>query len=87
MNPNTIIRTPYHQQPMSLVFKAIKQKVFRQLHCMECGQPFADITDKVVIAYDGATPMERYEPDKMGTVEVHCPRHQCKQYYRLEFAV
>lgn len=66
--------------------KAMKQKMYRQLHCQECGQPYADITDKVVMAFDGESDMTRYEPDRIGLVEVHCPRHQCKQYYKLEFA-
>lgn len=78
--------TPYNQQPITLVMKAVKQKVFRQAHCFECGRPFLDITDKIVTAFDGDTPIEQLKPDEFGIVEAHCSRHDCKQYYRLEFA-
>lgn len=87
MYPATVIRTPYHMLPITIVLKAIKQKVYRQLHCLECGQPIADITDKVLMTFDGDTPMETYSPDRIGLIEVHCNRHQCKQYYRMEMAV
>lgn len=78
--------TPYNQQPITVVIKAIKQKVFRQAHCFECGQPIAEITDKIITTFDGATPIEHLLPDDMGLIEVHCKRHTCKQYYRMEFA-
>lgn len=87
MIPSSTVRTPYHKQPITIVMKAIRQKTYRKLHCYECGQPFADISDKVIIAFDGETPVSRYEPDRIGMVEIHCTRHQCKQYYRMEFAV
>lgn len=87
MNDYSIIRTPYHQQPITIVLKAIKQKAYRQLHCLECGQPIADITDKVLMTFDGDTPVQTYEPDRLGLIEIHCPRHQCKQFFRMEFAV
>jgi hypothetical protein len=87
MNPKRVFRTPYHQQAITVVLKATKQKIYRHMHCIECGMPFADITDKVLMTFDGDTPISTYEPDKIGLIEVHCPRHQCKQYYKLEMAI
>lgn len=87
MYPNTLIRTPYHELPITIVNKAMRQKTYRQLHCLECGQPIADITDKIVVVIDGETVIEQLEPSRIGIVELHCPRHQCKQYYRMEFAI
>lgn len=87
MNQQTRIRTPLHRQPITLAFKALQQKVYRHLHCMECGMPFLDITDKVLIASDAETPVEQLRPNELGVVTIHCPRHQCKQYYNLDLAV
>lgn len=87
MSPTAFVRTPYHMLPITIVLKAIKQKVYRQLHCLECGQPIADITDKVLMTYDGDSAIESYSPDRIGLIEIHCPRHQCKQYYRMEQAL
>lgn len=80
-------RTPYNEMPQTYVLKAVQQKVFRQLHCIECGWPLADITDKVIVTFDGNTPVEKLIPDRIGLVEIHCKRHQCKQFVRLEFAI
>lgn len=82
-----MFRTPYNELPITLINKAMQQKVFRQLHCQECGYPTCDITDKVVIVYDGGVMIEKLIPDAIGLVEVMCHRHQCKQHYRMEFAV
>lgn len=79
--------TPYNELPITLAIKATRQKVYRELHCMECGNPIAEITDKVVFAFDGETEFERLEPNRIGVVNLHCKRHSCKQYFRLEFAV
>jgi hypothetical protein len=65
----------------------MKQKVYRHLHCMECGMPIADITDKVVMAYDGATTFDSLIPEAIGLVEIHCPRSSCKQFFRMEFSL
>lgn len=80
-------RTPYHQLPITLVRKSIHQPMLRQLHCLECGWPIADITDKVVVVFDGETMIDRIVPNAIGITEVYCHRHQCKQRYRLEFAL
>lgn len=78
--------TPYNEQPITVVLKSMKQKVFRQAHCWECGMPVAEITDKIVTVFDGVTPIEQLRADTFGVVEFHCKRHACKQYYRMEFA-
>lgn len=82
-----MLRIPYNELPITLVNKAMQQKVFRQLHCMECGQPFAEITDKIVVVYDGGIMIEKLLPDAIGLIDIMCHRHQCKQHYRLEFAI
>ena len=56
------------------------------MHCMECGMPFVDITDKALLVFDGSTPLASYDTTKVGLIDIHCPRHQCKQYYRMEMA-
>jgi hypothetical protein len=86
INQDSTIRTPYHKQVITIVLKAVTQKKLRRLHCMECGWPIADISDKVLVVFDGETAIDTLEPDNHGVVELHCRRHQCKQYYRLEFA-
>lgn len=79
-------RTPYNEQPITVVLKAVQQKAYRHVHCSECGMPYADITDKILTMFDGNTIISTYEPNRIGLIEVHCPRHTCKQYYRMEFA-
>lgn len=82
-----LVRTPYHQLPITIVNKAMQQKVYRPLFCIECRWPLAEITDKIVIVSDGSTVVEHLRPDGIGLVEMHCPNHRCKQYYRMEFAL
>jgi hypothetical protein len=78
--------TPLSYLPITLVMKALQQKTFRKQHCLECGYPFAQIVDKVVVAFEGDEQIGKYEPDLIGLVEVQCPRRQCRQHYRMEFA-
>lgn len=87
MHPDSLVRTPYYQLPISLVNKAIRQKVYRPLFCIECRWPLAEITDKVVIVSDNSVIIEQLIPDRIGMVEIHCSNHRCKQYYRMEFAL
>jgi hypothetical protein len=87
MNQSTVIRTPLHRQPISLVFKSIQQKVHRPIHCIECGYTIAQVTDKVVIASDGTIPLSRLDPDQFGIIDLRCKYHTCKQFYRLELAL
>lgn len=86
MNDYTIIRSPMNQLPITLINKAIRQKVHRHLHCIECGKTIAEITDKVVIVSDGMTTLEQLRPDEIGIVDIQCKYHNCKQMYRMEFA-
>lgn len=81
------MRSPFNLMPITLVNKAMEQKYYRQLHCLECGWPIADITDKVVVAMDGETVIGDLPKSAIGVVELHCPRHTCKQRYRMEFAL
>ena len=81
----TTSRTPYYELPITLVQKATRTKVYRKLHCLECGMPFAEITDKVVAILDFASPLAEMSPDGLGVVACHCPRKICQQRYRFEF--
>lgn len=87
MHVDTIIRTPWHQIPISIVNKAMNQKVYRNLHCSECGWPLAQITDKIVVISDHNVEIEKLIPDAIGLVETHCQNHRCKQFFRMEFAL
>lgn len=87
MRIDTPVRTPYHQLPITIVNKAMRQKVYRPVYCVECKWPLAEITDKVVIISDGDISLEHLIPDALGIVDIHCSNHRCKQYYRMEFAL
>lgn len=87
MQIDTLIRTPYHQLPITIVNKAMRQKVYRTLFCVECKWPLAQITDKIVIVSDGGMEIQQLMPDNIGLVEMHCQNGHCKQYYRMEFAL
>lgn len=78
--------TPYHEMPITVALKAVRQKVYREAHCIECGMPFCTITDKVVTIMDFDTPVMDLRPDIIGVVGAYCPRRQCQQRYRFEFA-
>ena len=85
MHVDSIIRTPWHKLPISILMKSREQKVYRKIHCLSCGMPIGDITDQVLMLSDSSTPVAELHPDHMGVIEVHCPRHTCKQYFRYEF--
>lgn len=87
MQIDSLIRTPWHQVPITIVNKAMRQKVYRTLFCVECAWPLAQITDKVVVISDNDTEISQLMPDNIGLVETHCQNHRCKQYYRMEFAL
>jgi hypothetical protein len=84
---NARIATPYYDMPITLVQKATNHKVFRQVHCLECGMPFAEITDKIITILDFDTPIDMLIPNVLGVVACHCPRKACQQRYRFEFAL
>jgi len=73
--------------PITIVNKAMRQKVYRDLFCIECKWPLAQITDKIVLVSDGGMQIEELIPNNFGIVETHCGNHRCKQFYRMEFAV
>lgn len=77
-------RTPYIEQPITVVLKAIKQKVLRELHCIECGWPLGAITDKILVVFDGETQVNQFVPDALGVIALRCKR--CKQNYKIEVA-
>lgn len=87
MNEYTVIRNPLNQLPITLVNKAIRQKLRRPLHCLECGKTLCFITDKVILVADIPDDVSRLVPDAIGIVDIQCQQHVCKQQYRLEFAL
>lgn len=78
-------RTPYTEQPITIVLKAIKQKVLREMHCIECGWPLGAITDKILLTFDGETQTDEFAPDRLGVIAIRCKR--CKQNFKIEIAV
>jgi len=85
-SPNRL--APFHTSPISLGFFAEKQKAYRQIHCIECGLPILEITDRVVYATDAEAPIEAYSHNGGANLmfEKLCHRHTCKQRYRVEVA-
>lgn len=77
--------TPYSAMPITIGLYATKQKVFREIHCIECGMPFLNITDKVITLMDFDTPIEDYRPDVVGRVQMRCTRKNCAQRYVVQF--
>lgn len=73
---------PWNTMPITLAFKAMERKSFRDIHCLECGWPFVTVTDKVVSIIDGAGPINDIYPDNKTIIEVRCKN--CKQYFRLD---
>lgn len=83
MNVDTYIRTPYNQLPITLAYKSIDRKLYRDQYCIECGHPFMAISDKVVTIYDGNIPVEKLRIDER-VLEARCRYHPCKQWFRIE---
>ncbi len=82
MNVDTLIRTPYNQMPITLAYKSIDRKLYRDQYCIECGHPFISISDKYITITDATTPIEMLRTDERVS-EARCRYHYCKQYYRL----
>jgi len=80
MRIDAIIRTPYHQMPITLALKSVDRKVYRDQYCIECGHPFITISDKYVSIVDAAIPVQMLRGgDRM--IGGRCNSHQCKQRY------
>lgn len=77
--------TPYPLLPITLALVATKQKVYREVHCVECGLPFMSITDKIATIMDFNTPTDQLQPNVMGIINTSCTRRSCRQVYRLQF--
>lgn len=82
MNLDQFVRTPYHQMHISLVYRSIDRKVYRDQFCLECGQPFMAISDKFLSIQDNSIPTELLRTGER-VVEARCKRHTCKQYYKV----
>ena len=82
MNTNILIRTPYHQMPITMALKSIDRKVYRDIYCVECGHPFMAISDKFVTILDTNIKAEKLRSAEM-IIETRCKYHSCKQYYNV----
>ncbi len=77
-----ITRTPYNQLHISLVYRSIDRKVYRDQFCIECGRPFIAISDKFVSIIDATTPTELLRTGER-VLEARCKNHYCKQHYKV----
>lgn len=76
------VRTPYNQMPITMVYKSIDRKIYRDQYCQECGHPYMAISDKVVTVFDSNIPVDMLrEHDRL--IETRCRFHTCKQRYNL----
>lgn len=82
MNVDKLIRTPYHEIPITLSVKAIDRKVWRDQYCVECGKPFIAINDKFVSIIDAAFPVQLARGREL-VIEARCGFHYCKQRYNI----
>lgn len=82
MNIDKLIRTPYNQMPIALVYRSIDRKLYRDQYCLECGKPFIAISDKFYSVQDGGIPIQQLRTNDR-VVEARCKSHYCKQYYRV----
>jgi len=79
---DTRTRTPYNQLPMTMVLKSVDRKVYRDIHCLECGHPFVAISDKVISIIDATTPIEILRENEQ-VIEARCRYTYCKQFFRF----
>lgn len=82
MNLDSFVRTPYHQMHITMVYRSIDRKVYRDQYCLECGRPFMAISDKFVSLIDATIPTELLRNGER-VIETRCKNHTCKQYYKL----
>jgi hypothetical protein len=78
--------TPYNQQPITIFSKALQQRVFRDIHCIECGWVMGQVVDKTLVVSDSTSDMELI-PNTVGFLKTRCSNQRCKQYYHMEFAL
>lgn len=79
---SSLMRPPSHQLNITLVYASLNVKRERDQFCIECGQPFFSISDKIVAIYDGGVTTE-YMRGKERTIGLRCKRHTCKQHFQL----
>lgn len=76
-------RSPYYQVPIAISLLSVSFKYKQDLHCLFCGMPFTQVSDRVVAIADSSLSPE----SAIGPIETRCPRHTCKQRWALEFAL
>lgn len=77
-------RSQYYQIPITISLLSVSFKYKQDLHCLFCGMPFTQVSDRVLSVSD--SPLSP-EGEGIGPVETRCPRHTCKQRWALEFAL
>lgn len=77
------LRPPAHQMNITLVYRSLNVKRERDQFCIECGQPFFSISDKIVVVYDGGITHEMLRTSQR-VIGIRCRRHSCKQHYQVE---
>lgn len=82
MNIDRLIRTPYHTLPITMALKSVDRKVYRDVHCIECGRPYLSMSDKYVSIIDAAVPVQMLRRNEM-LLGVRCGNHTCKQRYQV----
>lgn len=74
---------PYNTLPITLVYRSIDRKVFRDQFCIECGHPFIAISDKYVTIIDSATPVQILRGHQRA-LGARCRHTDCKQHFVVE---
>jgi hypothetical protein len=68
-------------QSIYIVPSEAKQQ--RYMGCMECGQVFCAITDRISLIVDNVAPLEFMPTGRIGLMEVRCKRQRCGQSWAL----
>lgn len=79
----TLRRAFYNELPISLVYRSLNRKLYREQHCIECGHPLMNISDKYVAIIDGNIPVDLLREHER-VLEARCRHSICRQYYRIE---
>lgn len=70
---------PLYMQPESIFVVLSPTKKLRDVHCFECGDAFYSVSDRIEQIVDNATPVEMWNVDKLGPIEVRCKFSHCRQ--------
>lgn len=74
---------PLYMQPESIFMEVEPSKRLRDVYCMECGKAFFSVSDRIKMISDNTIPFSILDPDKLGSMEVWCKFHHCKQRWSV----